>query len=313
MPDLIIIRLSPQKPTDGVSFANYLVGLSITVNDMSFQNSSGAGNPIGTAFYDPSNPTSTIVQHVMSPPAPPLTPAAVATAAIVINPAKEPPAYKEYLTSDLRLVITRGAQTILDQSLNYNVAVDIGGAVPAGLDPILFAALGPVALYLSLPAPGIGLDPNSAFVSIPPDGSAPNFNQLLASVTAVLTQDPGAGSYDIAALTPAQCRHIAYEIIGNRTLNPLPVPPDPLEELYTLPDAASLESDRRRFEGDLATFYTTNNSRADALAPYVFALSAAHACENMTNNASRAGFKLPVLPGVGGTPGKATDADVILS
>src|ERR1700722_12973206 len=103
MSDLIIIRLHPEKPTDGGSFTSYLTGLTITVSDMSVANPQGVNNPIGTAFYDPADPTSTIVQHVM--PLPLLGLAAVATAVVVINPAKEPPAYPEYVTSDLRLSI----------------------------------------------------------------------------------------------------------------------------------------------------------------------------------------------------------------
>jgi len=40
-------------------------------------------------------------------------------------------------------------------------------------------------------------------------------------------------------LATAQARHIAYEILGNRQLNPLAVPPDKLETLYTLSTASS--------------------------------------------------------------------------
>jgi hypothetical protein len=311
MSDLIIIRLTPQKPTDAASFANDLTGLTITVNDMSFNNPSGANNPIGTAFYDPSNPASTIAQHVM--PSPPPGFAAVATAVIVIDPAKEPPAYPEYVTSDLRLTITRGAQTIVDQSLNYNVAVVTGGVVPPGLDPLAYAALGPVALYLSLPSSGIGLDPGRAFVNVPTDGSPPNYDELLANVKKVLDKDPGTGAYDITALTPPQCRQVAYEIIWNRDINPLPAPPDPLEDLYTTPNASSLDSDRQSFESQLITYFTTNNAQAETLAKYVRALSAALANENLTNNAPHAGLALPVLPGVGSSGSKVAETEVILS
>jgi hypothetical protein len=316
MSDLIIIRLHPEKPTDGASFTSYLTGLTITVSDMSVANPQGVNNPIGTAFYDPADPASTIVQHVLSLIPPPPTLAAVATAVIVINPAKEPPAYKEYVTSDLRLSITRGTQTIVDQSLNYNVGVDTGAVVPAGLDPIAYAALGPVALYLALPDPGVGLDPSRAFVNVPTDGSPPNYDELLAAVQKVYAQDPG-GVFDINSppLTAAQARHIANEILWNRQLNPLPAPPEALENLYTLPGASAtnVTTDRQQFEGDLTTYYTTNSTQAEVLAKYVFALSAALVCEKKTNDATNAGFELPVLPGIVDSSGKTTETDVILS
>ncbi len=317
MPDLIIIRLHPANPTDGASFTGYLTGLTITVSDMSVANPQGVNNPIGTAFYNPADPTSTIVQHFLSILPPPPVLAAVATAAIVINPAKEPPAYPEYVTSDLRLTITRGPLTIVDQSLNYNVGVDTGAVVPAGLDPAQYAALGPVALYLALPNPGVGLDPSLAYVNVPTDGSPPGYDELLAAIQKVYAKDPG-GVFDINSppLTAAQARHIAYEILSNRQLNPLPSPPEPLEALYTLPNASSsstVETDRQQFESNLTTYYATNNTQAEVLAQYVFALSAALVCEKQTNNATNAGFELPVLPGIAGSSGKTTETDVILS
>ena len=314
MPDLIIIRLHPATPTDGTSFTGYLTALTITVSDMSVANPQGVNNPIGTAFYNPADPTSTIVQHVMLLPTP--GPAAVATAAIVINPAKEPPVYPEYVTSDLRLTITRGTLTLVDQSLNYNVGVDTGAAVPANHDAVAYAALGPVALYLALPNPGVGLDPSLAFVTVPTDGSPPGYDELLAAVQKVYAKDPG-GVFDINSppLTAAQARHIAYEILSNRQLNPLPSPPEALENLYTLPNASSssVTTDRQQFESDLTTYYATNSTQAEVLAQYVFALSAALVCEKMTNSTTNAGFEPPVLPGIAGSSGKIDETDVILS
>jgi hypothetical protein len=312
MPDLIIIRLLPAEPTDGASFTGYLTGLNITVSDMSFANPLGTNNPIGTAFYDPADPTSTIVQHVM--PLPLLGLAAVATAVIVINPAKEPPAYPEYVTSDLRLSITRGTQTVVDQSLNYNVGVDTGAVVPPGQDPVAYGTLGPVALYLSLPDAGVGLEPSRAFVNVPTDGSPPNYDELLAAVQKVYAKDPG-GVFDINSppLTVAQARHIACEILWNRDLNPLPAPPDAIEQLYTVGTGQAPDTDRQQFESDLAAYYATNNTQAEVLAQYVFALSAALGCEKTTNSATNADFELPVLPGVATSSGKIAETDVILS
>jgi len=246
----------------------------------------------------------------------PLKPAAVATAVIVINPTKEPPAYKEYVTSDLRLTIMRGTQTIVDRSLHYNVVVDTGAIVPPAHDPSAYAALGPVARYLPLPDPGIGIDPNRAFVNVPTDGSPPSYAELLAAIQKVYAQDPG-GTFDINSppLTAAQARHIACEILWNRDLNPLPEPPEKLENLYTLPKASndSPTSNRRQFESNLTTYYATYNTQAEVLAKYVFALSAALVCEKKTNDVTNAGFTLPVLPGIADPSGKTSETDVILS
>jgi hypothetical protein len=319
MSDLIIVRLHPEKPTNGASFTGYLTDLTITVSDMSVANPQGVNNPIGTAFYSPADPTSTIVQHNMPvPPLPPTSPlAAVATAVIVINPAKELPAYREYVTSDLRLSITRGTQTIVDQSMNYNVGVETGTNVPPNHDPGKYATLGPVALYLALPDPGVGLDANRAFVNVPTNGSPPSYDELLAAVQKVYAQDPG-GVFDIDSppLTAAQARHIANEILGNRQLNPLPAPPDPLENLYTLDkngNPVAPDTDRQQFESDLTAYYTTMSTQAEVLAGYVFALSTALVCEKKTTSATNAGFELPVLPGIVGSSGKTTETDVILS
>jgi len=216
MSDVLIIRLTPQKPTDGASFSSYLKDLTISVSDLSFKepkgkDASGADNTIGKAFYDPADANSTIIQHEMPFPALPGTLAAVATAAIVIDPAKEPPTYAEYVTSDLRLTIKRGTQTLVDQSLNYNIQVDpTAGPALSSQDPATYASFGPVALYLSLPTGAIGLDPSRAYISLPKDGSPPNFKDLFNNVSKVLTQDPGAGQFDLAALTSVQCTHIAY-------------------------------------------------------------------------------------------------------
>jgi len=328
MSDLIIIRLHPDKPIDGATFTNYLTDLKIAITDMSIRNMAdgtllanpqGRGNPIGSAFYDPTDPNGTIVQHIIFTPL--ATFASVATAVIAISVPPPPPlvvGYPEYpingIPNDLRLTITRGTQTIVDRSLNYNVDVDTGTAVPATQDPFQYAALAPTALYLALPDPLIGVDPAHAFVNVPTDGSPPNFDDLMQAVAKVYAADPG-GVFDINSppLTAGQARHIAYEILWNRTLNPLPVPPDPIEELYTVGPALAADSDRQKFESDLLTYSTTLNTQAETLAKYVFALSAALACENETNAAPHAGFAFPVLPGLINSGAKSAETDVILS
>jgi hypothetical protein len=51
-----------------------------------------------------------------------------------------------------------------------------------------------------------------------------------------------------------------------------------IEQLYTAPTTTTDDTDRQQFEGDLSSYYATNNSQADTLTQYVFALSTALVC-----------------------------------
>jgi hypothetical protein len=283
---------------------------------MSFADPKGVkpAEVIGTAFYNPADPASRIVQDMMPPFY--ITQAAAATAVIDVT-AFEPPGYKEYQTSDLRLTITRNTQKLVDTSLNYNVDIQTGvvplpGNNPAA--PLQYAGFSSVALYYALPTAGVSIGPGQAFVDVPTDGSPPSYDALLTAVQTVLNADPGGGSYDIKALTVDQCKHVAYEIVWNRKLNPLPtISADALAQYYTKPGSSGHDTDRQQFESNLITYYTTANTQADTLAKYVYALAAAQACEQLTKDAKNAGFALPILPGTAGTSGKVAETDVIFS
>jgi hypothetical protein len=222
------------------------------------------------------------------------------------------------------MTIKRGTQTLVDTSLNYNVALQTGVTPLPGNDlinaPLQYAGVVPlgftiVALYLAIPAGGVGVGPGQAWVDIPGDGAPPNYDQLFTAMKTVLDADPGVGLYDMKRLTADQCRHVAYEIMWNRTLNPLPLlAAGGLETDYTMPGASpGHDIDRKQFESDLVTYYTTTNTQAETLAKYVYALSAALACQQKTDDAKQVGFALPILPGTGGTSGKVAETDVILS
>jgi hypothetical protein len=315
MADVIVIRLHPKKPTTGAQFTTDLTGLTITLSEMSVSDPKGTApaHVIGTAFYDPTNSASRIVQDLMPPFY--AVPAAAATAVIDVG-AFEPPGYAEYQTSDVRLTITRGTQKLVDTSVNYNVPMETGVALLNGDDPgapFQYASFTSVALYLALPTAGAGVGPGQAFVDVPSDGSPPNYDALLAAVTTVLNADPGAG-FDIKKLTVDQCRHIAYEIVWNRALNPLPsIDADTLAQYYTSPGSSGHDTDRQQFESNLVTYSTTSNTQADTLAKYVYALSAALQCEQLSKDAKNAGFAMPILPGAPSATGKVADTDVILS
>lgn len=141
MPQVILVRLTPLKPTSGAGFSSYLTNLSISAFDLSFGNSP-TGVPVGqaqgawipNAGLGASGPaftpaTQKIVQHftpyavqVLPLPNPPDTDVrleAVATAIITLTP----PA-AEFNTTDLRLEIRQNGQLVAYERLDFNVKVE---------------------------------------------------------------------------------------------------------------------------------------------------------------------------------------------
>ncbi|MEG4274722.1 MULTISPECIES: hypothetical protein, partial [unclassified Microcoleus] len=331
MPSLLVIRLHPTEPVTGADFTNYLNGLSITAHDLSFTDPTGSTTPaLGPATYiaptlppippiPPSrsvapiqDPDTRIVQHfsITTDPITLIDTAreflAVATAVIEIP---DPPAGGEYRTADIRLVISRNVggnvSEIVHKQTYYNVPVRAGGLpVPPSppLDPNVFKDWPETSLHLAVPSSGS----TSPTVILPEDGTTPNFTVLRTAVEAVLTTEPGIAVADIANLTLAQCRHIAYEIIWDRMAYPLPVPKkalasdtpeQSLARIYTGPQPSDSddERDRRIFEGDLLTYYTRHNAEAERLKTFIFSLSAAIWCEDESKLATKAGLHFPIL------------------
>jgi hypothetical protein len=296
---VIVIRLLPQKPVDdGDDFVGYLEGLEISLSDRSFGNPAGgdAAHQLGTARYlTEGDPNATIVQHLRPPAL--LDRAPVATAAIEVP---DPLPFAEYQNADLALVVTRTAganppQTIQIKEFHFNVDT-VTGTLPGNNSPITYAGMGPPAAYLYLPKPLIGLAPGTAHVQVPTDGSAPPYAAVRAAIQTVLAADPGAGAPSLADLTPAQCRHLAWEIVANHALDPLPEPDGDLEKLYLGDD----ETARQQFEADLVTYYATQAGNADVIAKFAYAVAAAEACRQLSQSASRAGLAVPVFPGLAG-------------
>lgn len=308
MASLIVIRLHPVEPVEGNAFKNYLDGLSIKVWDLT-TGSPLQGVEIGTAAYlapvDPAapwvpNPKTRVVQHFAPPtitePLP--TARAVATAVVVLP---EPwPEHHEHATSDLRLEITRGNGSIVHRQVYFNVP-QVTHNGPLVLTD--FPKFGP-SLYLALPAATLG----GGVLQLPADGTPPRFEDLKSAVNDVLGHDPGDTSI-LASLTPQQARHVAYEIVWNRGLRPLPdLPPGKsMEAMYTgkKGDNDETEQARKRFEGDQQAYYAKGNAEAERLAGFVYALCAAIDAESRSALAAKAGFDFPVLPG---DPDPATEA-----
>ena len=115
-----------------------------------------------------------------------------------------------------------------------------------------------------------------------------------------------------------QCRNIAYEIVWSQqqplpTPPAAPTPPTPLTPpeligpLYTNPPNTgsllsgstpnSFEGDRQQFEAQLRSYYALADATADRLTPYVYALSAAVACEQLSFAATQAIIEFPVIAG----------------
>jgi hypothetical protein len=338
MVGLITIRVVPSSPLDAATFTQYLdpagLGpLQITAYVLSF-NSPTDGQLIGTASYsspttppgppttydpitDPVPPPSslpdygatTIAQQVdLVPPGPVLgSPVlwdsayfafqSIATAVIQVAAV---PAFE-----NLRLIATWGAgpnapQITIDNPF-YKVAVPNGT-----MDPATWASL-PPSLYLELPAP-----PKNAAggaISLPDDGSPPPFDALLAAVMAIVSQDPGGGFTQdkLAGVTAQQALNIAYELLWAQQPD-LPVPPDPIENLYTNPPNSGQlldgtnpnksESDRRQFEAQLQSYFAMPDAAATRMANFVFSLCAAVACEQMSLDADQVLVNLPVSGGL---------------
>ncbi|QEL71780.1 MULTISPECIES: neuraminidase-like domain-containing protein [unclassified Bacillus cereus group] len=345
MPKLLVIRLHPVEPIqavttiNGESFDQYLKTLSIKAVELSFNDPNGSGTSMGLSkeygpakYIEPTVPllpspteagarpnqnNSQIIQHfeiveVLStgPIKYKLNFFAVATAVIEIP---DPLIGEEYLNADVRLVIERNNGDIVHKQKYYNVPLQSAN-IPS--DPNDFQTLETTSLYLTLPSPGQQLSPT---VTLPEDGTAPNFENLRTAVENVLKAEPGS-TVDIANLTRDKCRHIAYEIIWGPMAYPLPVPmayplpvPTPplpsfvipprtpevrkLEEMYTDPQGTNdeAERDRKIFEGELLAYYAKHNSEAERLANFVFSLSAAIWCEEESKKATQAGYYFPVF------------------
>lgn len=319
---LIVLRLIPEEPVDGPTFTSFLQNgadaLRIEAFDVSFGKPLG-GDLIGSAEFVPDianpdppppdtvpDPATGIVQHrrIEPPPLPPLPPLttvlkAVATAVIVVN--RPPSNVSEYVDPDIILKVTRGGNAIATIPVDYNVAtIDTGlGPVPP---PDEFPDLEAVAGFVQLVDP-TKLQPGDANVTLPSDGTPPSFAELLSAVRTVMEQDPGLGVPTpdaIAAITPAQARHIAFEIGWNRHIEPVPdLEQATLEDIYTTPSSnvAGNVTIRQQFEADRQIYRVGHDAKSEALTKYVFALAASFAAEKRSRDATSAGFSFPVVPG----------------
>jgi hypothetical protein len=331
MPDLITIKLHPTEPVTVSQFRQALAGLSVSAFDLTFGDSK-TGVPLGSAkgLADPHVPpgglnphddnvdlTKTqIIQHYEDvsiatlPPTVIRTLRSAATAVIVVNSPAGHPEYPRPDGYDLRVELSRNGTAIVDRTIDFNITVTPVPSLPASQGKYLEMA---ASAYAVLPA-NLG----KPRLEVPADGAAPAFGPLVAAVDEVLAKDPGDGRKlaDRELLSAAQSLQVASEIVWDRAVYPPPAEPRPLGDLYTKPDDGDVDkdvdSDRKRFEGQLAGYHATHDAEATRLAKFVYSASAAVHCERLSVGgtvphggpsgqdlvgAPRAAFPFPVLAG----------------
>jgi Tc toxin complex TcA C-terminal TcB-binding domain len=295
----------------------------VSASNLPAKSAGGAVQPhvIGVAQYNKPTPKSGnnppfftyppgtgIAQH--TDPAQPKKFVSVATAVIPV-----PAGIPEYVSPAVQIEFDRGNQApIVDPNIYYEVALLNAGTAPTpGQYQGLPAAA--VGAYVTLPAPPSITSAPALQVSN--NGNPPKFANLMTAVNAVLSKDPG-GAVTLADLSVEQCRTIAHEIVyGPQPA--LPAASATLENMFTNPpnDGSSTnanEQSRSRFQGDLTTYYATNNATADQLTKFVFALVAAAWCERQSQQATSAIVDFPVNPnGSAQTNAVVKEAEVIFT
>jgi hypothetical protein len=271
MPDLIIVKLLPTKPTLPSQFRHVLEHLTVTAYDRTVDNSI-EGVPIGSAsgLLDPfekvtvePGPIPLLKKSIMQtlkpkelqiplsgwvPDGPPIL-WSVATAVIVARPPPGHPEYRVPNSFDLRITVDRQDIQLVDPTIEYNInVVSINEPQQLSTDQSDYIQM-PSSAYFSLPVEVFD-DSSRAVVTSDTDGGPPDFKALRKAINMVLLADhPNADKPDqilledrMTPLTAQQCAQIAAEITWNRSLNPTPVPPNiqfplrnsPLENMYTL-------------------------------------------------------------------------------
>ena len=163
---------------------------------------------------------------------------------------------------------------------------------------------------------GTGIPAGTSVTAIGPSNTVTLSQEttgVAANAAITFAADPGA-------LTVAQCENIAAEILWSEQPT-LPQPAEALPNLYTdPPNEGSMltgttpnqnESERQQFEGQLQSYYAVAETKVRQLTAYVYALSAAIACERETVALTQAMLDFPVLTGMGG--GGGSEATVILT
>ena len=195
---------------------------------------------------------------------------------------------------------------------------DPGGAITATTTTT--AGAGSLTLPFPAATTGIIAGMSASGAGIPPGAIVAKIDATGLVTLSEETSAPMPGGStvtfapNLGALSVDQCRNIAYEIVWSQQPPP-PTPPN-VEDLYTNPPNTGpmlsgttpnqFEADRRQFEAQLTSYYALADASADRLTTFVYALSAAVACEQLSLAATEAVLELPpnpAGPGVGALSG----------
>lgn len=324
----IVLRLHPEDgPVAASDFLEDIANNDFTIRAYRVAFDGLAEHLLGEATWEGIPNDSDIIQHVgpISVIDPTDEPKSVATAIIVFS---EPPpgGADEYDGLDIVVRLYRAgdfAHPIRTFPLSYNVVVHSGNPVVDHADwPDEYGA-SDVAAYIPVPNSGVVFNPGDAVVELPPDGSPPNFEDLRGASLTVLAADDGVTFANtdeendaLAALTPAEARHIAFEITWNRHVEPLARPQpgfdNQIEEMYTADTNDNRDRARSLFEAERLRYQATHDARAEVLSKYVYSLAAAVAAQRFSESALSAGLGLPVRLVPDDTPGKIKEVKVSL-
>ena len=320
MPDLIILKIVPTRPTLAATFAQALRGLKITAYDINIQSlqgieigsASGVPQPEEPLVITPEFPRleTSIIQNYASHMGGPQSLKSVATAVIVVDTAPGLPPRPFY---DLRFKIESNGLDLIDSIIEHNVQ-------PYHLEVLSQNQQDYIAMesdvYIRLPASNVNGETPIAFVPLPADGQPPAFRSLLGAINTVLSIHAEGDSHRLELsrdpLSVGQAKQIASSIIWNRSLNPPPKPrhaANGFEELYTLAEGArdvdpDVDEDRKKFEDRLLGYHSTHDAEVIRLAGYIYAVSSAIFAERASSTATIAQITLPVDRGSQRTTGK---------
>ena len=245
-------------------------------------------------------------------------PASVATAIIPLPNLLSPPNMLNISINAYRKLGT-GNRTIPVNHDFYNVPYYTDN--PPVLSQFQYISDNEIALYITLPPPPSA---NVVPLALPNDGTPPNFDALYAAMTQTFASDNAfpLGS-SLETLTSSDCKRMAYDIVWSQQGNTLPLPPDPLDSLYTNPpnpggsggngNTNNLEQDRQKFEGTISSFYSTHNATAERLTKFVATASAALFCEKTSLNSKTALIEFPVDPDPTVTFATAVEKELLLN
>ena len=203
-----------------------------------------------------------------------------------------------------------------DPGAALTIATTAGAA--AGATNLSFASVAGVSVGMTAKGAGI---PSGAAVTMVGSGVVTLSEEFSADVPvgANITFAP-----NLAALSFSEAQNIAYEIVWSQQ-PPLPIPPDPIEDLYTNPPNSGqllgagsptqsnlYEADRQQFEANLKSYYSVAGANASRLTNFVYALSAAVACEALSIAAQQVVLDFPPNP-LAGNAAAQSETGVVLT